>query len=78
MPFLASVLAAAGTDLLLCGGVSDPCRSLFLQTGINVIPWIRGSNDEVLRALAAGRLAAMAMPGCRGRCCCRRQDGRGR
>jgi len=67
-------LAALGVELLVCGAISRPLRVLVAARGIEVIPFVAGDLESVIRAWLADELAAdrFAMPGCcgrgRGRC----------
>ncbi|NJB66553.1 putative Fe-Mo cluster-binding NifX family protein [Desulfobaculum xiamenense] len=70
---LISALASCGVSTIVCGGVSGCTRRMLMQAGLDVRPWIRGTVDDVLAALAEGSLDRLAMPGCGGRRC-----GRGR
>jgi hypothetical protein len=66
-------LAELGVGTLVCGAISRPLRDLVASQGIQVIPFVAGELDEVVRAWLGGGLAgdAFAMPGC-----CRRSRNR--
>jgi predicted Fe-Mo cluster-binding NifX family protein len=51
---------------LVCGAVSAPVQDELDRRGIEVIGFVAGEVDDVLRALMTGRLPhpALAMPGC--------------
>ena len=49
------VLIHAGTEVLVCGGLTKSCEEMLRGTGIRVIPWIRGEVDEVLSMLLDGK-----------------------
>ncbi|BFR47357.1 dinitrogenase iron-molybdenum cofactor biosynthesis protein [Nitratidesulfovibrio sp. HK-II] len=62
---LIDVLSRHGVSLLVCGGIRPCWRSAVEMAGIAVLPWLSGSEADVLSALARGRPDALAMPGCR-------------
>lgn len=70
---LVSALESCGVDVLICGGVTGCTRRLIQQAGIELHPWVRGTQVEVLQAFQSKTLDALAMPGCGGHRC-----GRGR
>ncbi len=61
------------TDLqvgvLICGAISRPLASFVSAAGIDLIPWVAGPVEDVLRAYLADRLSEprWRMPGCAGR-----------
>jgi predicted Fe-Mo cluster-binding NifX family protein len=69
-------IAELGADVLICGAVSWPLEAILLSAGVQVIPQMCGSIEDILQAFLSGRLAdgAFLMPGCFGR----RQRRRGR
>jgi predicted Fe-Mo cluster-binding NifX family protein len=69
-------LCRARIDVLICGAVSETPASLVEASGIELIPFIRGNAEKVLRAFIYGRLpaAAHSLPGCARQ---RRRSGRG-
>jgi len=58
-----------GVELLVCGAISAPLKRELARRGLQVIPFVAGETEAVLRALLAGRLPdpQFTMPGCRGR-----------
>lgn len=54
-----------GVDVLLCGAVSRPLERLLATAGIEVIAWLCGSVEEILRAYLDGGLpdARFTLPG---------------
>ncbi len=58
-----------GVNLLICGAVSEHFNRMLVASGINVIPWISGSAEEVLNAYLQGNLSdgRFLMPGFKGR-----------
>jgi predicted Fe-Mo cluster-binding NifX family protein len=84
-------LRELGIDILICGAVSQPLASAFTASGIQLLPYVTGSVDDVLRAYQTGELGLpqFRLPGpwpgarrgfgrrCRQRCRRRRvSDGR--
>lgn len=55
-------------DVLICGAISQPLALMISGSGIEVLPEISGSIDEVLNAYLFGRLTEQrfSMPGCKG------------
>jgi len=53
-------------NVLLCGAVSGPLERMILASGIAVVPFLRGTIDEVLDAYLQDRLVdeRFALPGC--------------
>ena len=68
-------LAGLAVDVLLCGAVSSSLVAEIEQQGIEVVPFLTGLTEEILRAWLGGRIErpCYRMPGCRGR---RRRGGR--
>lgn len=62
-------LVELGAKTLVCGAISRPIMTIAQGYGIDVIPFVSGSLEEVIRAWRTGCLdhADYAMPGCRGR-----------
>lgn len=62
----AARLRALGVETLVCGAISRPLAELIASLGIQVVPFVSGSVDEVLGAMIAGRVPdkAFSMPGC--------------
>jgi predicted Fe-Mo cluster-binding NifX family protein len=66
-----------GVQVLLCGAVSQSLLRMITISGIRVIPFLRGTVDDVLDAYFKGRLfdPRLVLPGC---CACgRRRRGKG-
>lgn len=72
---LLGLLAGAGADVLVCGGLARCTLEALALAGLRVEPWVGGAADEVARAWACGRLDEMRLPGCAG-CRGRRRLGR--
>jgi len=78
-------------DILVCGAISRKAAEMITVSGIQLLPYITGSTDDILQAYQAGQLAQsqFAMPGCwpgarkgfgrcgQGRRRCRRQGNHG-
>lgn len=71
-------LTELGIDTLVCGAISQQMRALVEAYGIEVIPFVAGDLQEVIRAWLSGLIQtdAYAMPGC-GRGGGRGRKGRG-
>jgi len=61
-------LAESGIEVLICGALSQSLSEMLVLRGVQVIPFIAGATDDVLKAFVAGNLdrAQFAMPGCCG------------
>ncbi len=59
-------LSNTGTDVLICGAISDLLTRLLESKGIRVIPWIAGEVEDVIHALASDEFPhnRFLMPGC--------------
>jgi predicted Fe-Mo cluster-binding NifX family protein len=57
IPQRAMHLKSLGVDVLICGAISRPLASLVETSGIQVLPYVVGPTDEILKAYLAGRLA---------------------
>lgn len=55
-----------GADILICGAISGPLERMLRATGLEVIPNICGSVDDVLNAYVRGTLfdTQFLLPGC--------------
>ncbi|RPH85843.1 MAG: dinitrogenase iron-molybdenum cofactor biosynthesis protein, partial [Desulfobacteraceae bacterium] len=55
-------------DTLICGAISRLFHNLLADAGIEVISWVSGSAEEVLKAYLDGTLSQpkFSMPGRRG------------
>jgi len=62
----AAKLRELGVHVLLCGAISRPLENMIVTSGIKVIPFVKGTIDEVVEAYFAGRLldAHFLLPGC--------------
>ncbi|MHB8772898.1 MAG: NifB/NifX family molybdenum-iron cluster-binding protein [Syntrophales bacterium] len=64
-PARVNLLRELGVGVLLCGAVSRPLERLLATAGIEVIAWLCGSVDEIIRAYLEGGLSdtRFALPG---------------
>lgn len=77
-------LQRAEIDVLICGAVSRPLANIIRSCGMEVIPFVTGSVDQILDAYLKGQLnqQQFMMPGCwqgarkRQRRRCRKRTGR--
>ncbi len=62
-------LVELGIGTLVCGAISRIMHTVVASYGIQVIPFVAGDLEDVIRAWLGGNLGqeAFAMPGCRGR-----------
>jgi predicted Fe-Mo cluster-binding NifX family protein len=50
------LLVQEGVEVLICGGLTETCANMLHDTGIEVIPWVRGDSEEVLSRYMHGTL----------------------
>ncbi|MBI9109665.1 MAG: dinitrogenase iron-molybdenum cofactor biosynthesis protein [Maridesulfovibrio ferrireducens] len=62
-----SATLTCGATFLICGAICGCTRNALEQAGIKVIPWVRGTVDEILEAYRLNLLENFIMPGCSGR-----------
>ena len=62
-------LCSLGSQVLICGAISQPLAAMLATGGVRVIPFTAGTVEEVLAAWLAGSLPnpTLSMPGCCGR-----------
>ena len=55
-----------GAQVLICGALSEVVKRMLEAAGIRVIPFIRGTADEVFEAFCKGKLSRerFFLPGC--------------
>ena len=55
-----------GIDVLICGAISRTLAEMVKASGIEVLPYVTGSIDDILEAYFTGQLAnpEFIMPGC--------------
>ena len=65
IPAMVGILSDHGVDVLVCGAVSRPFASMVIYSGIELVPFISGPTEDILRAYLCGRLAdpRYLMPG---------------
>ncbi|MBN1912238.1 MAG: NifB/NifX family molybdenum-iron cluster-binding protein [Pirellulales bacterium] len=64
-------VAGFGSNVLICGAISQPLEAVLLSAGVEVVPQVCGPWKDVLQAFLSGKLTekTFIMPGCR----CRRR-----
>lgn len=64
IPQRATRLKTLGVDVLICGAISRSLASLVAASGIEVLPYVLGPVDEILKAYLIGQLgqSKFAMP----------------
>jgi predicted Fe-Mo cluster-binding NifX family protein len=50
-----------GVQVLICGGLTETCARMLHDTGLEVIPWVRGEIEDVLRQYMQGALHTSSM-----------------
>ena len=65
--FRARKLSRFGVEVLICGAISCPLSRIVANHGIEIIPFVSGTVNDVLNAYLTGRLAdsRFCLPGCR-------------
>ena len=75
-------LEGHGTDVLICGALSEPLHQMLEMKGISVVPWTAGKVNDVVTAFVDNTLyrSSYKMPGCgrRQRRCSGKMPFRGR
>ena len=63
----AARLKEIGVQVLLCGAISRLLERMIVTSGMTVVPFLRGTADEILEAYLSGRLLdrSFVLPGCR-------------
>ena len=56
LPQRAGRLRSSGANVLICGAISRPLTYMLRASGIEVLPYVTGSVDEVLQAYTTGQL----------------------
>jgi predicted Fe-Mo cluster-binding NifX family protein len=62
-----SATLTCGATYLICGAICGCTRNALENAGIKVVPWVRGTIDEILEACRLNMLEKFIMPGCAGR-----------
>ncbi len=65
LPQRAGQLKSFGVDVLVCGAISRVLMHMLTSSGIQVLPYVTGSIDDVLQAYLTGQLVQpqFTMPG---------------
>ncbi|MEZ7197282.1 NifB/NifX family molybdenum-iron cluster-binding protein [Pseudodesulfovibrio karagichevae] len=58
-----SAILACGVTIFLCGAICNRTRHALERAGITVIPWLTGTDCQVLEGFLRGGLAELTMPG---------------
>jgi hypothetical protein len=58
-----SAILACGVTIFLCGAICNRTRHALERAGVTVIPWLTGTEGQVLEGFLRGGLAELAMPG---------------
>lgn len=58
-----SAILACGVTIFLCGAIRNRTRHVLEKAGIEVIPWLTGTEGQVLDGFLHGQLAELTMPG---------------
>jgi hypothetical protein len=58
-----SAILACGVTFFLCGAICNRTRNALERAGVTVIPWLTGTEVQVLNGFLHDRLADLAMPG---------------
>ena len=66
LPQRADKLKTLGVDVLVCGAISQVLANMVTASGIQVLPYVTGSINDVLQAYLTGQLVKpeFSMPGC--------------
>jgi predicted Fe-Mo cluster-binding NifX family protein len=66
LPQRAGQLKNLGASVLVCGAISQALANMVTASGIQVLPYVTGSVDDVLQAYLNGQLVQpqFSMPGC--------------
>ncbi|MCJ2165367.1 MULTISPECIES: hypothetical protein [unclassified Pseudodesulfovibrio] len=58
-----SAILACGVTAFLCGAICTKTRQTLERAGITVLPWLTGSESQVLEGFIQDTLSQLAMPG---------------
>lgn len=66
LPAKVTSLVNLKVDILICGALSRPFAAMTVHSGIELIPFISGSIEDILEAYMSGKLGdqRFLMPGC--------------
>ena len=64
-PERAAMLKQLGVGVLICGAISRPLAEMVNGSGIQVLPFVKGSTEQIINAYKTGRLSQpqYALPG---------------
>ena len=60
-----SAILACGVTFFLCGAICNRTRQTLEEAGVTVLPWLTGTEDQILDGFLHRSLAELAMPGAR-------------
>ena len=65
-PERAAKLRQLGVNVLICGAISRPLAYMLSSSGIDLLPFVTGSIEQILTAYKTGNLSLpqYALPGC--------------
>ena len=58
-----SAILACGVTVFLCGAICNQTRERLEVGGVMVLPWLTGTQDEILEGFLNDSLGKLAMPG---------------
>lgn len=58
-----SAILACGVTTFLCGAICNRTRQVLEEAGVKVLPWLTGSEAQVLEGFMHDSLSCLAMPG---------------
>lgn len=66
VPERAAMLRQLGVSVIICGAISRPLAYMLSSSGIDVLPFITGSTEQILTAYKTGQLnlPQYTLPGC--------------
>ncbi len=66
VPERAAMLRQLGVSVIICGAISRPLAYMLSSSGIDVVPFITGSTEQILTAYKTGQLnlPQYTLPGC--------------
>lgn len=56
-PNRAAMLKQLGVSILICGAISRPLAEMINGSGIQVLPFVSGSTEQIINAYKTGRLS---------------------
>ena len=58
-----SAILACGVTAFLCGAIRNDTKRALEAAGVTVLPWLTGTESQVLKSYIRDSLAELAMPG---------------